>query len=168
MPVTASFENLEDAVFKLKTDFGNMSQRTVAGMKTGMEELAAAVKYQAKGRGGLTRYRIHPYGTKSPSPGDGEHPPARVTENLLRSVEIKSEPTQRKGVFTIQVGSNLSYARVQEYGGSAQYGNRRIVLPPRPFMRPAFNRVMGGRTGMGATIINRNVKRALDVRYIEA
>lgn len=169
MPVMVTFENVNESVFKVKAAFGDMSERTIAGMRDGIYELAAAVRYQAKGRGGLTRYSPpHPYGTKTPSPGDGQHPPARVTDRLLNSVEIKKDAYKRKGTFTIDVGSNLFYARVQEYGGMAQYGNQTVKLPPRPYMRPAFNRVMGGRTGMGAKIINRNVRRALDIRYRQA
>jgi len=174
MPVTFELQGLDAAVFKLKAVFGpKTSDRTIEAMRDGMVELANAVKSQAKGRGGLTRWPAHAPRTWTTSqPGT---PPARISGDLLNSVEVKSDASRRTTTLNVRVGSTLPYARVQEYGGISTFDLNKAIfnkgpqyIPERPFMRPAYNRVFGGRSGQADKIIMANVRRALDVRYFRA
>jgi phage gpG-like protein len=175
MPVTFELQGLDAAVFRLKAAFGpKTSERTIEAMRNGMVELAEAVKYQAKGRGGLTRWPAHkPHTWTSSKPGT---PPARISGDLLNSVEIKrNQQSRRLNSVWIRVGSDLSYARVQEYGGVSSFDEAKSVynkgpkrIPERPFMRPAYNRVMGGKSGAAARIVKENVRRELDISFHRA
>lgn len=174
MPVTFELQGLDAAVFKLKAVFApQTSDRTVSAMRDGMVELAEQIKYQAKGRGGLTRWPAHKPGTWTTSkPGT---PPARISGDLLNSVEVKSSSSRRLTNLWIRVGSDLEYARVQEYGGMASFDENKAVfnkgnkyIPARPFMRPAYNRVFGSRKGFAARIIKEHVRRELDSRFHKA
>lgn len=174
MPVEFKLQGLDAAVFKLKAALGpKTSERTIEALRRGMIELAEAVKYQAKGRGGLTRWPAHaPKTWTSSQPGT---PPARISGDLLNSVQVKSEPSRRLTNLWIRVGSDLAYARVQEYGGlssfdksKAVFDKRQRIIPARPFMRPAYNRVMGGSKGLADRIVRNNVRRELDIRFHRA
>jgi phage gpG-like protein len=74
----------------------------------------------------------HPPGTPTPSaPGD---PPSLVTGTLRRSITVDA-PTGPANRRVIRVGPRVVYGRIQELGGIAGRG---AVLPPRPYVRPAF------------------------------
>jgi phage gpG-like protein len=82
--------------------------------------------------------KSHPPGTRTPSaPGE---PPALVTGNLRRSISVFGpDPTTVGGFpgWTARIGPTAVYGRVQELGGDAG----RAMLPPRPYMQPAYDEV---------------------------
>lgn len=175
MPVEFRFEHFESAVFKLKAVFSPASsERVIEAMRDSMEELGLAVQAQAKGRGGLTRWPAHKPRTWTTSePGT---PPARISGDLLNSVEIKrNRQSRRLNSVWIRVGSDLPYAQVQEYGGMSSFDGAKAVfdkgpkyIPARPFMRPAYDRVMGGKSGTAARIVRDNVHRTLTSTFLRA
>lgn len=174
MPVTFELQGLDAAVFKLKAVFGpKTSDRTIEAMRTGMVELAEMVQYQAKGRGGLTRWPAHAPKTWTTSkPGT---PPARISGDLLNSIQVKSDTARRLNTLWVRVGSDLEYAKVQEYGGVSSFNTDKAAfnkgpryIPARPFMRPAYNRTFGSRKGFAGRIIRNNVRRSLTATFYSA
>lgn len=85
----------------------------------------------------LSKYS-HSRGTPTPSaPGD---PPALVSGALRRSV--KTVPGTARGArASVKVGGTVVYARIQELGGRAGR-NHASLLPPRPYLKPAAERVI--------------------------
>jgi len=99
----------------------------------------------------LSKHGRGKYGPSSP-PGK---PPGVRTGTLRRSIQI--DRSKNKGPKpSIRVGTNLIYAPVQEFGARISASSaarlafqvskdvwrsaKTVTLPPRPFMRPAFNR----------------------------
>jgi phage gpG-like protein len=74
--------------------------------------------------------------TNSP-PGS---PPALVSGALRASV-IPSPPVVTGDSATVIVGGTTVYARIQELGGWAGKGDR-SHLPPRPYLKPALERLV--------------------------
>ena len=80
----------------------------------------------------------HPKGTPTPSaPGS---PPAIVRGDLRRRVRAKPV-TGGPLRWETTVGSTVVYARIHELGGDTGRGHR-THLPARPYLRPAFERIM--------------------------
>ena len=104
-------------------------------------ELAKLVRGRIKGRAGLTRWPAHPKGTRTTS--DPGTPPARITSNLLNSVnidEIRGASGSSRRKFFATVNVDAEYAWKQEEGFYNSEWNRDI--PARPFMQPAYDWLM--------------------------
>jgi hypothetical protein len=86
----------------------------------------------------LTRY-THAEGTPTPSP-PGE-PPALISGALRGSV-YPQPPVSEGAQAEVTVGGTVIYARIQELGGWAGRGHA-SYLPPRPYLKPAAERVIG-------------------------
>lgn len=86
----------------------------------------------------LSRYS-HPPGTGTPSPPG--FPPARVTGQL--AISIRTDPPIQVGSasWKTRVGPTAVYGRIQELGGVTGR-NHATRLPPRPYLRPARNRMV--------------------------
>lgn len=98
--------------------------------------LAAAALVEGRARAGLSR-ASHRRGTPTPSaPGS---PPALVT-GVLRSSFAVTGPVGDAGSWTSVLGPTAPYARVQELGGVTGRGHA-VVLPARPYLRPAAEAV---------------------------
>jgi phage gpG-like protein len=65
-------------------------------------------------------------------------PPAVDTGRLRNSI-THAGPTWQGDSVEAEVGTNVEYAAVLEYGGTTGKGGR-VRLAPRPFMRPALER----------------------------
>ncbi|MER8030745.1 hypothetical protein ABTZ78_17500 [Streptomyces bauhiniae] len=79
----------------------------------------------------------HPKNTPTPSaPGE---PPSLVTGTLRRSVKVVGPVPAGMGRWLAQVGPTVVYGRVQELGGPVGRG---AELPPRPYVQPAFERLV--------------------------
>ena len=86
----------------------------------------------------LTRYTHPPKVPTNSPPGE---PPALVSGALRGSV--RPEPPVASGPRAeVTVGGTVIYARIQELGGRAGR-NHASVLPPRPYLKPAAERVIG-------------------------
>jgi hypothetical protein len=96
----------------------------------------------------LSRYSHDP-GTATPSP-PGE-PPALISGALRREVRpVPVLPAERYRMRVL-VGSTVVYARIQELGGWAGRGHA-SYLPPRPYLKPAAERVIGSRQAGRAAV----------------
>ncbi|MFJ6540492.1 HK97 gp10 family phage protein [Streptomyces sp. NPDC091385] len=79
----------------------------------------------------------HPKNTPTPSaPGE---PPSLVTGTLRRSIKVTGPVRVGMGRWAAEVGPTAVYGRVQELGGTAGRGSE---LPPRPYVQPAFERLV--------------------------
>lgn len=85
----------------------------------------------------LSRYGYHPAGTPTPSPPG--QPPAIITGHLRGSLS-PTGPYPTSGGFGGRLGPTAVYGRIQELGGRAGRGHS-VTLPPRPYMRPAYERM---------------------------
>ncbi|MFI8459023.1 hypothetical protein [Kitasatospora sp. NPDC085464] len=89
----------------------------------------------------LTR-RSHERGTPTPSrPGE---PPAMVTPSTSRSLHnsltVVGPIAAGPGEWLAVTGPTAAYARIQELGGVTGRGHA-TTLPPRPYMRAAYDEV---------------------------
>jgi phage gpG-like protein len=93
-----------------------------------------------------------------------------LLHSILDSVETGIDPPSPNDsttVVTVQMGSSLPYARIQEYGGVAgratfkKPGGRRPYLPPRPYLGPAFADIQSALPGVLQEAVNRAVPDAV-------
>lgn len=82
------------------------------------------------------KQKSHPRGTPTPS-GPGE-PPALVTGNLFRSINVTGPESIGAGAFRGSVGPTAIYGRIQELGGVTGRG----TLPARPYLKPAYDELL--------------------------
>ena len=75
-----------------------------------------------------------------------------VTGKLMQSITYK--------VYTdyAEVGTNLAYAAIHEYGGAIPGGK----MPARPYVKPALDDIFG--SGRAQLIMDREMQRELDRR----
>lgn len=85
----------------------------------------------------LRRYTHQPGVATNSPPGE---PPALVTGKLRGSVVVKG-PVGARTRWAVVVGGTVVYARIQELGGRTGRGYN-TVLPPRPYIKPAAERVI--------------------------
>jgi len=79
---------------------------------------------------------------------------APVLTGTLRRYLHSSKPTRKSGQWEVQVGTNLRYAAIHEYGGIIKAKNKpflvfkiggkliftkSVQIPARPYLRPAFD-----------------------------
>jgi len=89
--------------------------------------------------------RSHQAGTPTPS-GPGQ-PPALITGNLRRSIKVTGPDPEGASGWKGSVGPTAVQSRIQELGGVA----RGRTLPPRPYLRPAFEEMRGEITAVFRT-----------------
>lgn len=101
------------------------------GTRTGVglvaHKLEAAAKKELNRQG---------HARRTPTPSAPGQPPARVSGDLLRSIQVKG-PTGISGTYEASVGPTMVYGRIQELGGKTGRGHR-VTLPARPYMDPAL------------------------------
>jgi len=137
-------------------DDGGWSKRFAAfaardldtAVRRAVKEVAFQGKKEVTGREGLSKYPRHKAGTVTSSPPS--EPPAQMSTALKKSV--KDEPAVRVGFgsYTASVMTAMEYARAQEFGIPGR-------LPARPFMQPAYDRMIAGG----------NAQRIFDSRMME-
>jgi phage gpG-like protein len=86
----------------------------------------------------------------STSPSKAGSPPGVKTGTLRRSIQVDNSDISN---LRVRVGTNIKYARIQEYGGviKSKIGKllhfkigdmwhtvKSVILPPRPYIRPAI------------------------------
>ncbi len=82
-----------------------------------------------------------------------------ILDSVLTGIDPPS-PNNSTTVITVQMGSSLPYARIQEYGGVAgratfkKPGGRRAYLPPRPYLEPAFADIQTALPGVLQEAVN--------------
>lgn len=90
-----------------------------------------------------------------------------LLNSILESVETVIDPPSPNDsttTITVQMGSSLPYARIQEYGGIAgratfkKPGGRRPYLPPRPYLEPAFAEIQAALPDILQDAVNRALK----------
>lgn len=59
---------------------------------------------------------------------------SRISSRLFRSIGKRVTVSNKE--ITAEVGSNVAYARIHEYGGLTGRGHR-TVMPARPYLRPS-------------------------------
>ena len=101
--------------------------RVAAETPSGLGEAAAALEAQIKVE--LSR-SSHPRGTPTPSPPGS--PPSLISGNLRRSVQVEGPVVSGAWRWSVNVGPEAVYSRVQELGGGPSN------LPPRPYVAPAL------------------------------
>lgn len=80
----------------------------------------------------------HPRRTPTPSaPGS---PPSLITGTLRRSIVATPAAPAGPGRWVATVGGTVIYARIQELGGQTGR-NHATTLPPRPYLRPAAEKL---------------------------
>jgi hypothetical protein len=82
----------------------------------------------------------HPRGTQTPSPAGS--PPSLISGTLRRSIRVTGAEAKGPTGWTISVGPTAIYGRIQELGGDTGT----TVLPPRPYMQPALQKVISDGT----------------------
>lgn len=78
----------------------------------------------------------HPPGTPTPAPPGT--PPSLVTGNLRRSIQVEGPQQAGPASWSVKVGAETVYARVQELGGGPSR------LPARPYMAPGLATALPG------------------------
>lgn len=80
--------------------------------------------------------KSHKKGTPTPSsPGE---PPALISGNLRRSIQVEGPIPVTANSWRGSVGPTAAYGRVQELGGATGRGGR-SHLPARPFLQPSYD-----------------------------
>lgn len=80
--------------------------------------------------------KSHQKGTPTPSsPGE---PPALITGNLRRGIQVEGPIPVTANSWRGSVGPTAVYGRVQELGGATGRSGR-SVLPVRPFLEPSYD-----------------------------
>jgi phage gpG-like protein len=108
--------------------------RVHAATRRAVQTAMGSVQEQAQVLLSLTS---HPPGTATPSPPGS--PPSRITGHLAGSLS-PTGPVPADGGYSGRVGPSAVYARIQELGGVTGAGHR-TRLPPRPYLRPSYDRV---------------------------
>lgn len=130
--ISADLHNSRDWNAALDRKFRSVEQATQRGVREGLRIVERSEKK-------ILRTYTHPPGTPTTSP-PGE-PPALVTGNLMRSVKSRGPyPGKRPHQTVGTVGPTAEYARIQELGGRTG-AHHRTVLPARPYVKPATDRV---------------------------
>lgn len=80
---------------------------------------------------------------RTPTPSSPGDPPSLATGTLRRSITVKGPTPLGYGRWEAQVGPTAVYGRIQELGGVTGRGGA-TVLPPRPYVKPAFERLAAG------------------------
>ena len=131
-----------DFSFDLQNVFVSLNKTVPTAANDAMSDLviglALLTEDRIKGREGLTRWPIHAPNTPTDSlPGT---PPARITQNLLNSVNVDTQDAGRAGMnkrkFFASVYVDAEYALKQEEGFYNTVWKRNI--PARPYIRPSF------------------------------
>jgi phage gpG-like protein len=87
-----------------------------------------------------------------------------LLNSILESVQTGIDPPSPNSsttAITVQMGSPLPYARIQEYGGVAgratfkKPDGKRPYLPPRPYLQPAFADIQAALPGVLQEAVNR-------------
>jgi phage gpG-like protein len=90
-----------------------------------------------------------------------------LLNSVLQSVETGIDPPSPGAGTTqisVQLGSQLPYARIQEYGGIAgratfkKPDGKRPYLPPRPYLQPAFDELQAALPEVLQNAVNRAVR----------
>ncbi len=90
-----------------------------------------------------------------------------LLNSILQSVETGIDPPSPDAGTTqisVQLGSQLSYARIQEYGGVAgratfkKPDGKRPYLPPRPYLQPMFDELQAALPDVLQEVVKRAVK----------
>jgi hypothetical protein len=122
---TEGFASLEAALARLR-DNADWAARNAASAAAAVIERGVKLE--------LSR-SSHPPKVKTPSPPGS--PPSLVTGRLRQSVRMTQLRQTGAGQWTAHVAPTTVYSRIQELGGWAGKGHR-SHLPPRPYIRPAF------------------------------
>ncbi|MEU5426830.1 HK97 gp10 family phage protein [Streptomyces olivoreticuli] len=117
----------------LITAIRSMGSRAEAATPAAVAQAAALL--EGKARANLSRYSHAP---RTPTPSPPGEPPALVTGRLRSSFDILGPTSAGAGAWAAVIGPTTAYARIQELGGTAGRGHH-AVLPPRPYLRPAYD-----------------------------
>lgn len=82
---------------------------------------------------------------RTPTPSRPGEPPSLITGTLRRSVTFTPPVPEGPGRWVATIGGTVIYARVQELGGSTGR-NHATSLPPRPYLRPATEKLSSSGT----------------------
>lgn len=132
-------------------------RRVDRGIARAMTQAGYATRNEIVGRQGLSKYGRHnPLLSRTPSPpGDV---PAQVTGKLRTTTRAMPSVRHGFGKYTKEVGPTMFYAIVQDegmvisaksqhgmwfsYGGQMYKWMHQVTVPARPFIQPAFDRLI--------------------------
>jgi phage gpG-like protein len=109
--------------------------RVRAATRKATDEAVKLARRRAHGE--LSRFQ-HARGTPTPSPAGS--PPAWISGALRGSLK-PTGPIPTGSGFLGRLGPTTVYARIQELGGVTGR-NHATTLPPRPYMRPTYERMV--------------------------
>src|SRR5260370_18736051 len=90
-----------------------------------------------------------------------------LLNSILQSIETGIDPPSPGAGTTqisVQLGSQLPYARIQEYGGIAgratfkKPDGKRPYLPPRPYLQPVFDELQTALPGLFQDALSRALR----------
>jgi hypothetical protein len=111
-----------------------------AAVRLATMAIGAKMKEETVGRQGLSTFARRKRNTPTPSRPLAD-PPGQITGKLRQSVRQSAARRAGFATYSTSVGPTLIYGRIQELGGITGRGHR-TVLPPRPYLAPAADRVM--------------------------
>jgi hypothetical protein len=113
-----------------------------AAVAIGITRAAQVTMREMVGPEGLKKYPRHK-GDKPSPPGE---PPAQRTTKLRTTVRVGDRIRRGFAEYEQVTGPTMVYARAQEFG------NPRQNLPARPYVQPAFERVVARRIAYDAFV----------------
>lgn len=131
MRFNLSIQNIEELLEDL-ADLPDKAHSSIASANNFVAQstaIRAKAKIKEPGRSG----KIYTFGGRTHQASAPGEPPAEITGRLARSIRW-TRMTDTPGSFAT-AGSNLSYARVLEFGGMNDDGQ---WVASRPFLFPAF------------------------------
>ena len=88
------------------------------------------------------------------------------TSNLLNSISVQ-EGSGGKTDATVEIGTNVEYAAIHEFGGTVQQTNawgrgisQTIHIPARPYLRPALDENTNSIVSAVETSLSESITRA--------
>jgi len=122
-------------VKELQVALTRMVERQSAATRDGLGKCAHLLEREIKATLSLSS---HEEGEPTSSaPGE---PPALVSGDLRRGVQVEGPHTASGTQWAAEVGPTSEYSRIQELGGRTGRGGR-TELPARPFVEPSLEKM---------------------------
>jgi phage gpG-like protein len=122
-------------VRELKGALAAMVARQNAATLSGLTKSAHLLEREIK-----VQLSLNSHQADEPTTSAAGEPPALVSGDLRRSIQVEDATSLGGGRYSTEVGPTIVYGRIQELGG--QTGRRHATtLPPRPYVAPALEKM---------------------------